>query len=301
MDATEIETTETWEERRERLHREEQEKREAALARLLGFCKRTTVDYRSPWRGGLVFDPSGASRLANIAGFIQGLYLAGDVLGPLEQLAATGKGKLTDPKELAIHLAVSINDKLDYLANYGGLQDISVDGGKQTVQVPSYKVVLYDDGTFGGFGVLWCRPVTTEVIQAKAREMDEPAYQGKEEDGSHIPDAECKQRWEEAIDAAMRHFKVQEALEETPIFTPTWVIERREEIEAEHEANHNDTKHVGVYSCPDCPSLSHLGSSREFVRYGFAFNGGLLLHGMGTPTFAVNLTQDKGPGWSIHT
>ena len=37
------------------------------------------------------------------------------------------------------------------------------------------------------------------------------------------------------------------------------------------------------------------------VEYGFSFNGGLLLHGMGHETFAVDLSDDNGPRWSVHT
>lgn len=37
------------------------------------------------------------------------------------------------------------------------------------------------------------------------------------------------------------------------------------------------------------------------LYYKFAFNGGLLLHGMGTSPFAVDLINDNGPHWSIHT
>lgn len=39
----------------------------------------------------------------------------------------------------------------------------------------------------------------------------------------------------------------------------------------------------------------------EHVAYRYDFNGGLLLHGMGHETFAVDISNDDGPHWSVHT
>jgi hypothetical protein len=37
------------------------------------------------------------------------------------------------------------------------------------------------------------------------------------------------------------------------------------------------------------------------LHYRYAFNGGLLCHGMGQEVFAVDISGDAGPHWSIHT
>ncbi len=36
-------------------------------------------------------------------------------------------------------------------------------------------------------------------------------------------------------------------------------------------------------------------------HYKFAFNGGLILHGMGNQVFSVDISSKEGPHWSLHT
>jgi hypothetical protein len=43
-----------------------------------------------------------------------------------------------------------------------------------------------------------------------------------------------------------------------------------------------------------------MNDNAETVRYGFQFNGGLILHGFG-PTFSAEIGGKSGPHWSIHT
>ena len=258
-----------------------------ALDRLLVFACRATVQNGSsnPWGSALYFDATGKTRLAHIAGFIQGLVTAGGRMGPLEQLAVTGSRELESPRELALSLAKSIDDKLFYLAQYGGKMEIPVDEGKQVVWVPQYRVILYDDGCFGSFGVLWHRAITHDQWFAEARKNDEAAYQGREEDGTKLSADDSRRRWEAALDKADRDLRIRKELEENRLFTPQWVKERREEL----DKLHTDEKHEGYsyHGCKKCPPNSHLGPSYEFVRYGFSFNGGLILHGL--------------QGWGLHT
>lgn len=88
---------------------------------------------------GLRIDPSGLCRLGNIFGW-------------LATLAVTDRPH-------AETLAADLFDELDYLANYGGMVQ-----GEQ--QVPQYLVRLYDDGTFGGFSLMWYVAVPRDRTEA---------------------------------------------------------------------------------------------------------------------------------------
>ena len=238
---------------------------EAALKRILGFNSQCTTRGSTPWGGGLSFDESGAARLANIAGFLRGLTFLEGTGSPMEQLAATVG---PSGSELALHLAVSLDDKLSYLANYGGEREFEVEAAgegreAQVVKVPSYKVLLYDDGTFGGFGILWNRPYSNEQIHQVARGFDEAGYQGKEADGTEIPDGEQRQRWDTALDKANDKLRLRKELEETRLWTPSWVRRKREKAAQLHEEHKTDE--YGLYACQheDCvwhrEHRSHLG------------------------------------------
>lgn len=286
---------------------DETAKAEKALSRIQALARNASVSTPSshPWGGGLYFEPSGSARLAHIAGFLYGLTIQGKMT-PMEQIAAVAAGS-PSPHDLALSLAVDLDEKLTYLANYGGEQEIVVEGDPddpdyptQTITVPRYKVVLYDDGTFGGFGILWHRPYTTEQVQAKAREHDEAAYQGKNDDGSEMDPEEYHRRWDAALEAAQKGLKIRKELEDFRSWSPSWVKAKRLAYEAKHEAEGHEG--YSYYSCKECNVGSYeLSASSEYVRYGFSHNGGLLLHGMGHPTFAVEISSDDGPRWSIHT
>ena len=96
---------------------------------LTDLCHRTgRYSLESPWPN-LAFEESGLTRLAGIAGWVLGL-------------AQGGK------RELAESLAEDICNQLMYLNEYGGI----VEGTKR---IPRFRVVLSDDGTFGGFSLMW--------------------------------------------------------------------------------------------------------------------------------------------------
>ena len=296
---------ETYENRvaRKRKEAEKAAAQEAALSRILGFNRRCTARGMTPWGGGLSFAESGAARLANIAGFLKGLCMVTE-MSPLEALAATGS-EAVSLRDLALHLAVSLDDKLSYLANYGGEQEFEVEAAgegreAQVVKVPAYRVVLYDDGTFGGFGILWNQPYSNEQVHQVARLFDEASYQGKEANGTPLTDDQQHQRWDTALDKANDKLRLRKELEETRHWTPSWVKAKREEYAATHEAE--DHEGHSYYGCSRCNVGTYeLGGSVEYLRYGFAFNGGLLLHGMGHATFSVEIGGPSGPHWSIHT
>ena len=102
------------------------------------------------WESGiLLFSDRARMRLNHIAGFIHALSIGDD-----QQV------------ELATKLAVDLNKKFRYLSEYGGMMDDEDAGtfpcGKQVPDVPRFKIVLHDDGTFGGFGVCWYRVFNPE-------------------------------------------------------------------------------------------------------------------------------------------
>ena len=285
------------------MNQEETREAEAALKTLLAFSRNTPRGGgRTPWGGGLMLDPSGACRLANIAGYLTGLWSSG-ALSPVEMLSQGNTG----PRELALELAMSLDRQLSYLAGYGGDREIVVDPsegderGPVSVEVPAYKVVLYDDGTFGGFGVLWHSPISEKRFMDVAREQDEGAYEGKE-NGSTIPEKEQTRRWAAALQAAGKTLGIRKDLEEIR----GWVSHRTQDKRAAALAHHRE--HSGddfIYGCKEegCRRQAEQergGGQNEYIRYGFNFNGGLLLHGMSSNPFAVDI-GGSSPRWSIHT
>ena len=111
----------------------------------------------------LLFSDRAKMRLNHIAGFIHGLSLGGMGAGdPLQE-------------GLARKLAADLNEKLHYLSQYGGVLEDGDAGtfpcGKQIPSVPRYKVVLHDDGTFGGFRVCW---YSVGIGQSPPTNMEHP-------------------------------------------------------------------------------------------------------------------------------
>lgn len=90
----------------------------------------------------------GIARLQHTIGFLKGLSMCGK-------------------EELAAELAESLCSNLAWLNDYGGIVEIDMaeEGrgyGGGILKTPAYRVVLSDDGTFGGFGVLWYRYVSVK-------------------------------------------------------------------------------------------------------------------------------------------
>lgn len=94
------------------------------------------------WRN-LHFTDRGIARLQHTIGFFKGLQMCGK-------------------EELATELAESLCDWLTRLNGYGGEVELEADAeypGPGIVKAPAYRVHLSDDGTFGGWSVLWYRPI----------------------------------------------------------------------------------------------------------------------------------------------
>jgi hypothetical protein len=285
---------------------EQAEKREVALEQFVNLTYRYPGSSYHPWKG-LTFDQGGAARLASIAGWLTGLSHAGSITGsPMEQLAACAVESL-DLRGLAGKMALDLDKILIGLANCGD-REVEVEkveeGAEQTVTVPATKVLLGDDGTFNGFSVLRFRPYTRDQIHDKAREVDEAAYQGKEADGTEIPEVEQGHRWDAALRQARQSLGIRKELEELRSWTPSWIKAKRERIQEAHK-EHVDTFTTSIHSCPECGLYSYeLSGSYEIIEYGFTMNGGLLYRGPGgANAFSINI--DPGAGterfWSLHS
>lgn len=281
---------------------------EASLEKFLGMA-RSPGSTQHPWGGCLSFSETGKARLAHIAGLIQGLVFSDEARGPMEQLADAHRTKdERAPRTLALRLAASLDDRLSCLAQYGGMQEYEVDKGRTKLIVPRYKVVLHDDNSFGSFSIAWYCPYSTDEVQKVARGFDEASYQGKEADGTELSDDEQSRRWREALQTAEEKLRLYKKLDEFRSYTPQWVRDAEAEYKRKHYLKPRDegyeVGHEGDYIrlCKKCGISQYmLSNNTEFYRYGYAFNGGLILHGMGKPNFDVSISGDDGPHWGIHT
>ena len=86
----------------------------------------------------LHFTDSGKQRLAHIVGVANGFELLAN---------EAGAHKLMD----------DLGQQLDYLNDFGGEVEEEVEG--DTIKYPKFRVILGDDGTFGGFGIAWYQAV----------------------------------------------------------------------------------------------------------------------------------------------
>ena len=113
-----------------------------ALTRFMNITFGYTSTYEDYWSG-ITFEAGGARRLVSIAGWLTGLCQSGQ-------------------QELANQLATDIDEKLTYLSEYGGegeYNPLDVSSkltlATEPIIIKKFRVVLYDDGTMNGFGILW--------------------------------------------------------------------------------------------------------------------------------------------------
>jgi hypothetical protein len=233
--------------------------------------KFATVTHRYGLRGGdfpshlwpgLYFTRTGEGRLMNIAGYIVGLHQSGK-------------------EELANKLAESLDARLTYLGSYGGAREFETPGTPSKVSLPEWRVFLGDDGTFGGFTIAWYRVYSLDHIHEKARECQARL---PEKYPDYIEQANENDKWILALAEARKSLgipdrtsEIHKACQDYRTYAPEWVVEARERGE------------------------TGLRNDSFFVEYGYSHNGGLLLHGMGHEVFAVDLSGDAGPRWSVHT
>lgn len=60
-------------------------------------------------------------------------------------------------------MATSLVDALDNLNNYGNTRDVTLDGAD--FKLPRWQVSLGDDGTLGGWSILWFAVLTDEELE----------------------------------------------------------------------------------------------------------------------------------------
>jgi hypothetical protein len=188
------------------------------------------------------FSEGGQARMASIIGWLTGLAHAGKI-------------------ELANELADDLARNLDRLNNYGGNDDVTPKDSGKKVELPRFKVVLHDDGTFNGFSICWYRLITRDQVHDKAKELDPKAWEAEA--------TEYPTLWELALEKSYKHFRIDKSLEDYRSYFPTWDDYRRH------------LQYVWGY-------------------YGFSHNGGLLYHGPGKgQVYAVTIGTVRA--WSVHT
>ena len=189
----------------------------------------------------LHLSPNGLARVGQIAGWITGLRHAGQ-------------------PEMADKLAEDFDRVLKQACASGESVDVPVVGSysgepEGSVRVPRMKVVVGDDGTFGGFTLAWYGLVMPERVAEVAKEIDPTAWTS-DEDGV----------WRRALDAAHAKLNTRKELEEYRTYRPA------------SRPPEDNSPYNGVY-----------------VHYGFMYNGGMLYSGPGGgEIFSVNLTPVSG-------
>ena len=198
---------------------------------------------------GVLFTEAGKMRLAHIVGHIVGLYHA-------------------EQKDIALKMAESLDSNLCRLCYNSRRVEMPLDGKVKRlfVEAPTAKVVLGDDGTFGGFSVGWYQPISPTVYEDRVKE----ARQIKDES----PDKEFNKVKAEYYSAAelARH-----------------MLNITERVNPHDQYSDELTEHRYV--------TDH-GSVKVYYRY--SHPGGLLYHGPGGgENFAVTL--ESNALWSVHT
>jgi len=86
----------------------------------------------------------------------------------------------TEHRPLALALAKSLHDSMQRLADYGSYLAVdrhgnAVDEGsaEHVTNVQTYRIVLHDDGTFGGFGLCWYRYVSPATFDSTGRDVND--------------------------------------------------------------------------------------------------------------------------------
>lgn len=205
------------------------------------FMTSHTASLSSNWSN-IKFEDTAVARLSHCAGFFRGLLAA-------------------DKADFAEKMAKDLDRQLTYLNEYGGTEELGGSAPADCI-VPAWRVVLYDDGTFGGFGVLWHKRIPAskhfEIVKAEYDKLQESGHQDE-----HM-------MMYDAIRNAHERFKVRKDLEVRRGFRPKW-----------------DTENTAW--------------AEEFAHYGFNFNGGLLYHGPGGDEVFAVVIGDQATLWSVHT
>lgn len=201
------------------------------------------------YKSRVYFLDGGKARLGVILGYIVGLVHAGQ-------------------QDFAEKLAKDIDDNLKALSHKHNDFEIVVeeetDGEKvtRTVTVPNQKCVVGDDGTWGGFGLMWYRVLRPDVYEERLAEH-QAAITAERADGKTVYDT--------------AHQRVVKALQ------------IRERLD-----------HHSAYS-EELTEFRYIGGEHKKIYYVPSHNGGLIYHGPGGgETFSVNISSNPTL-WGIHT
>lgn len=199
---------------------------------------------------GVLFTEAGKMRLAHIVGHIVGLYHG-------------------EQQDIAIKMAESLDSNLRRLCYNNARTELPLDGnveGGTVVEAPAVKVVLGDDGTFGGFRVGWYRPIAPRVYEAKVKEARQIKGESPDKEFNKV-----KAEFYTTAELARRMLNI------------------TERVDPHHRYSDELTEHKYV---------ADYGSVQ--VYYTYSHPGGLLYHGPGGgENFAVTL--ENNALWSIHT
>ena len=216
----------------------------------------------------LHFEESGKARLAMISGWLVGLQQCGKA-------------------EMARELAHDLVGSLEYLNGYGGNTDVTPDDicqkhwiesgqGERKLEMPTWRVVLADDGTMHGFRLGWHRLTSADVVKKKAQELMDSRLPLRSVDGTELKYG-TDEYWSKN-DACWKQCQ--------------------RDVQKEMGIYEKLRQHRPYWSTDD-PDR-RWGASYVHGEYGYSHNGGLLYHGPGGgETFAVTLGDCKA--WSIHT
>lgn len=239
--------------------------------KMLAWLESVAYGYSSRWAfeskyPGVVFTDSGTTRFAMTAGWILGVARVDRPLG------------LTLAREFDYAFRNLSSDLTDYEVRSQYRLD-EVDG---TVKILSQKVIVSDDGTFGGFSLGWYYPLRSNAVREKAIELDPDAYTS--EDG---------RQWYKALDNAKVDLRVRADLQESRSYWPNNDVVT-EEVETE-------TTSEGLVETWTKKVHSAVTMSRVFVEYAYAYNGAMIYRGPGRTAepFVVNLGSERL--WTVHT
>ena len=204
---------------------------------------------------GVLFTEQGKMRLAHIVGHIAGLFHG-------------------NQKDMAIAMAESIDSQLGRIA-YNGRQlelpltllDPDADPADTViVKAPSAKVILGDDGTFGGFSVGWYRAIAPATYEATVREARKIKDESPDKEFNKI-----KAEYYSTADLARHMLNITER------------VDRYSQYSDELTEHKYVTDHGSVE-----------------IYYTFSHPGGLMYHGPGGgENFSVTL--ESNALWSVHT
>lgn len=231
----------------------------------------------------LHFEPTGLHMLSVLCGWLTGLAV--------------------DQAAQAAALANDLWGKLAQLDNRNQTTLVMDERGSEA-EVPTMRTTLSSDGTFGGFSFCYYVPIAPLVWR---NQMEQKEAELQAQYGSLYYVTPLRK-------PGSRVKLVPRALHPDDSFPEAYRVRGRIADDAERELN-NQLRvqpkltvakrywpaHVPEEERkPSHPKFESWRMDQVNVRYTFCMNGGLLLHNRGE-VFAVDLSDKRGPHWSIHT